>query len=410
MSGVPLIEFRNVSKRFGDKIVLDRASFSLYPGEVTSLIGKSGVGKSVTLKLIIGLLKPDLGEIFFQGRSIAAMDRREKKLMKAKVNFMFQQNALFDSLSIFENIALPLEETTALKKDQISEKVQERMEVLELTGVEGKYPSQLSGGMQKRVALARALITDPEVVLFDEPTTGLDPIRKKHVLTMITNNQKNYGFSAVLVSHDVPDVFYISNRVIIIEDGQIMFQGSPIDLEQSENDVVDEFVSSRESLRNEIIGLKSRQSMERIYARATNSSLFQHEFAVITLQVQNFERIIDDVGELAAQKIMVTLADLSRRHLALPDNILGRFEQNTIMCVLPRSSLDRARTIVQNIARELRNKSFMQQSTYPRSCVNFSITAGMSTGNIQQDLADLMQSAQKESRVLASLICGGTDQ
>lgn len=174
----PLIEFRDVTKRFDEKTVLDKANLMIYEKQITTIIGKSGSGKSVLLKHIIGLLSPDEGSILFRGRPVHEMKKSEWDRYRNQVSYMFQNNALFDSMSVFDNIALPLRQTTNLRKKEIEHKVMSRIEQMELTDVVKKYPSELSGGMQKRVALARSLVTDPTIVLFDEPTTGQDPIRK----------------------------------------------------------------------------------------------------------------------------------------------------------------------------------------------------------------------------------------
>jgi phospholipid/cholesterol/gamma-HCH transport system ATP-binding protein len=260
----PLIQFKDVTKRFGERTILEGVNLSLYEGEIATIIGKSGVGKSVLLKHIIGLLEPDEGEIFFRGRSIGAMKRKERKELKKQVSYMFQNNALFDSLTVFENIALPLREKTSFSQEQISEKVLAMAEQFELVEVTDRHPSQISGGMMKRVALARALITGPNIVLFDEPTTGLDPLRKNSVLSMIAQHQRRFGFTAILVSHDIPDVFFISNRIAIIEDGKIIFQGSPMELEQTNAPMVQEFISGLEKLRDELTGLVTRQRVVRV--------------------------------------------------------------------------------------------------------------------------------------------------
>jgi len=203
----PLIQLKNVTKRFGDRTILDKVNISIHEGETTTIIGKSGVGKSVTLKHIIGLLEPDEGEILFGDRRLNQMSRRERKAIKRQFSYMFQNNALFDSMTVFENIALPLVEKSSFSKEEIERRVLLKIDQLELSEVIHKYPTQISGGMQKRVALARALIIQPKIVLFDEPTTGLDPIRKNAVLGMIAHYQKRFGFTAVVVSHDIPDIF-----------------------------------------------------------------------------------------------------------------------------------------------------------------------------------------------------------
>ena len=238
----PFIQFKNVYKKFGDNQVLTGADLSLYKGEITTIIGKSGVGKSVLLKHIIGLIEQDSGSILFEGRPVSEMKKAERKILKRKCSYMFQGTALFDSLTVYENIALPLKETTSLSDKEINRRVRDKMNQLDLHGIDDKYPSQLSGGMKKRVALARALVTDPEIVLFDEPTTGLDPIRKKAVHDMISDYQQKFGFTGVVVSHDIPDIFHISQRVAMLDDGRILFEGSPAQLAQASDPAVKEFI------------------------------------------------------------------------------------------------------------------------------------------------------------------------
>ena len=194
----PLIEFKKVVKAFGDRTILDGVDLSIYEGEVTTLIGLSGTGKSVTLKHIIGMLKPDSGQILYRGKAIDQMDKKEWNDYIGKISYMFQSNALFDSMTVLENVVLPLKYTTKLSKKEIEKRAMARIEQTELTEVADKYPSEISGGMQKRAALARALVTDPQIVLFDEPTTGQDPIRKNAILGMVAEYQKKLGFTAVV--------------------------------------------------------------------------------------------------------------------------------------------------------------------------------------------------------------------
>jgi len=165
----PLIEFKGVSKTFGTRNILNRIDFSIYEGEVTTLIGLSGTGKSVTLKHIIGMLQPDEGQILYRGQPIDQMNKKQWNDYIGQISYMFQNNALFDSMTVFENVAMALKYTTKLKKKEIEERAMAR---IEQTEVADKHPSEISGGMQKRAALARALVTDPNIVLFDEPTTG----------------------------------------------------------------------------------------------------------------------------------------------------------------------------------------------------------------------------------------------
>jgi len=187
---VPLIEFRGVTKRFDSRTILERVNLQIYEGQVTTIIGLSGSGKSVLLKHIVGLLKPDAGIILFRGKPLHRMDKKEMDACLGQMSYMFQGNALFDSMTVYENVATPIRETMNLSKAEIERRVMARIEQAELVEAAQKYPSQISGGMQKRVALARALITDPQIVLFDEPTTGLDPVRKNAILSMIAQYHK----------------------------------------------------------------------------------------------------------------------------------------------------------------------------------------------------------------------------
>jgi len=240
----PFIRIDKLSKSFGENHVIRGVDLDINRGEILTLIGKSGVGKSILLKLLINLIEPDSGRILFEGRPLDALTKAERKAFQKKMSYVFQGTALLDSLTVFENIALPLQERRGASREEIRRRVREKLQQLDLVDIEEKYPSQLSGGMKKRVALARALVTEPEVVLFDEPTTGLDPIRKHAVHRLITDYQKKFGFTAVLVSHEIPDVFYISQRIAMIDEGRIVFAGTPEELRQSANPVVRQFVDA----------------------------------------------------------------------------------------------------------------------------------------------------------------------
>jgi phospholipid/cholesterol/gamma-HCH transport system ATP-binding protein len=241
----PLIRFENVFKSYGENKVLRGVDLCIYRGEITTIIGKSGEGKSVLLKHIIGLVKPDSGSILFDGKSLFARNKKERTELKKKFSYMFQDSALFDSMTVFDNIALPLREGSRMKNAEITERVRKRLEQLDIQGIDGKYPGQLSGGMKKRVALARALVTDPEIVLFDEPTTGLDPIRKQAVHGMISEYQKRFGFTGIMVSHEIPDVFSISQRLAMLNKGKILFEGKPDDFTAKDDPVIREFIEPK---------------------------------------------------------------------------------------------------------------------------------------------------------------------
>jgi phospholipid/cholesterol/gamma-HCH transport system ATP-binding protein len=249
MEKEPIIEFKGVTKRFDVRTILDKVDFKIYEGEVTTLIGLSGTGKSVTLKHIIGLLKPDEGQVLYRGQPIDQMSKKEWDAYMGSISYMFQSNALFDSMTVVENVALPLRQTTHMGKKEITDKAMASIEQTELTEVFDKYPSELSGGMQKRAALARALVTEPSLVLFDEPTTGQDPIRKNAILGMVAEYQRRFGFTALLISHEIPDVYFISNRILALYDKKIVFQGPPDEFEEFEHPFRTPSVTSRFATR-----------------------------------------------------------------------------------------------------------------------------------------------------------------
>ena len=242
----PFMQFVNVVKQFDHNKVLDGVNLSVYKGEILAIIGKSGTGKSVLLKHMIGLIQYDSGEILVENIPVHSLSAAQIKKLPT-LSYMFQENALFDSMSVYDNIALPLVETTRDPKEKIKEKVLTRMEQLGLLDAGKKYPAQLSGGMRKRVAFARALVTDPMVVLFDEPTTGLDPVRKRNIHEMIHEYQQQFGFTAVIVTHDLPEIFEIAQRVAMLDNGKITFEGTLDDVFSHHGKVIDDFVKGIES-------------------------------------------------------------------------------------------------------------------------------------------------------------------
>ena len=405
---VPLIEFKDVYKRYGDKVVLSGVNLKVYPGEITTIIGKSGVGKSVTLKLMIGLDRPDKGEIFYRGEPLSSMSKKHWMEVKKDINFMFQNNALFDSLTIYENIALPLHETTNLSESKIRKRVQGVMDALEIQGQEDKYPSQLSGGMQKRVALARAIITDPKIVLFDEPTTGLDPIRRNSVLSMITNKQKEFGFTAVLVSHDVPHVFYISNRIAVIDEGKIVFEGDPKALENSDHPVVYEFINSLEFLKNEVVGLMTKRDFEKFFKKLCQKG--NRDLMIVVYEINNYNDIIEKVGHITPYIIFSELASMCRNSCG--DRILGigKYGIDKIVSIVDATQVIDIDKQLSLIARQLQDKEFFQEQAYTNSCVEFAVYAGYTNFDPHKSLNELVDEARRQRLVMGRLLCGKKQQ
>lgn len=236
-----LLEVRGLRKCFGTTKVLDGIDLDIFQGQVTTIVGKSGMGKSVLLKCLAGILQSDAGEIQHDGKLFEP--GRQMRSRSLRFSYMFQNNALFDSLTAFENVSLPLLESGEMKAAEVREKVESLLTQLDLADSLYRYPSELSGGMQKRVAFARALVTDPELVLFDEPTTGLDPERKFGIFDLISEYRERFGFTALLVSHDIPEVFQISDQVAWLDSGQLRFIGTPEELDANSDPSVVEFLN-----------------------------------------------------------------------------------------------------------------------------------------------------------------------
>ena len=238
----PLIELRGLKKSFGDHVVLAGVDLAIAPNGLTVVIGKSGGGKSVLLKHIIGLVTPDAGDVYFEGKGLTTMGRAERRALKSGMSYMFQGMALFDSLNVFDNIALPLRERFRLKESEVRSRVSRKLEELELSDASGAFVSQISGGMRKRVALARALVTEPRIMLFDEPTTGLDPLRKRAVFALVDESRKRFGFTAVMVSHDIPEVFSIADNVALLDEGRIVFFGTSQEARETDHPLMRAFM------------------------------------------------------------------------------------------------------------------------------------------------------------------------
>jgi len=254
----PLLSIEGLEKSFHGRAVLRGVDFLVPKGMIFTVLGPSGTGKSVLLKCIAGILAPDAGRIVFEGR-VLDRDPGARVGFRRRCGFLFQSNALFDSLSALENVALPLEQTTSLSKTEIRRRSREALDQLELLDFQDRHPGELSGGMQKRLALARAIVTQPEVVLFDEPTAGLDPLRRNAVFAMIAKYQRRFHFTALVVTHDVPEALAASDRVALLEQGKICFEGPPGEFSASEHPMVREFRDSAAALRDTLADIRADQ-------------------------------------------------------------------------------------------------------------------------------------------------------
>jgi phospholipid/cholesterol/gamma-HCH transport system ATP-binding protein len=238
-----MIKLLNVHKALGGQPVLRGVNLEIPEGKLTTIIGRSGCGKSVLLKHMIGLLQPDHGEVWVDGQEISRLRGKSLNDVRKRFAMLFQGAALFDSLNVFENVAFPLRERLHLKGLEVTRRVEEKLDQVGLTGMGHKFPAELSGGMKKRAGLARALVMEPDIILFDEPTTGLDPLMAKTIHDLIVATQRTFGFTAVMVSHEVPGIFSISDYVAMIKDGVIAAAGSCEDFRRVQDPEVREFIS-----------------------------------------------------------------------------------------------------------------------------------------------------------------------
>ena len=391
----PIIKFENVSKAFNGNKVLQGIDLDIYQGQITTIIGKSGGGKSVLLKHIIGLLEPDGGRIMIDGQCLTKLKGKARKRLRQRFSYMFQDSALFDSMTVYENIALPVQERGGLTPDEIRARVHTRMRELDLGAIDNEYPSQLSGGMKKRVALARALVTDPEVVLFDEPTTGLDPVRKNNVHNMIAEYQQKLGFTAVLISHEIPDVFYFSQRVAMLHDGRIIYAGTPNELQRVSDPVVHEFIQGFENRGGDLADTIHDGSWESHFREEmTRMKRHQVPFALVALTVENLEEILSS-SDPASQEVAQRFADRVRVQLRITDTctLIG---PSSVLLLLPFTSLAQAKMVCAKLGRALNGLEIMDIQSRKGPCL--AISAGFAevegNGHPERTLAQAL--AQKE--------------
>lgn len=243
----PIIEFRGVSKRFGSLVVLDSLDLTFESGKTTVVIGESGTGKSVLLKHIVGILKPDSGEVRFRGEQINHLDEEQLVPIRKRMGFLFQLGALFDSMTVAENVAFPISEHQNKTRAQIVEIVKEKLRMVGLDGLQERYPADVSGGQKKRVALARAIALDPEVVLYDEPTTGLDPVRADVINELIIKMNSELGATGIVVTHDMASAYKVGHRIVMLQQGKIIADGPPDFFRTSKDPMVRRFVDGHAS-------------------------------------------------------------------------------------------------------------------------------------------------------------------
>ena len=238
----PMIELKNVSMSFQERRILDAVSMQVQPGEILVIIGPSGAGKSTLLRLMIGLLKPNAGQIWVDGREISHLDEDELNKIRRNMGMVFQYSALFDSMTVGENVAFGIRQHTKMPEDQILRVIRRTLRMVGLMGRENAMPSELSGGMKKRVSLARAIALNPKIVLYDEPTSGLDPVMSATINRLIMSTRRILGVTAVVVTHDMESAFTIADRIAMMYDEKIIAIGTPDEFRQSANPLVQQFI------------------------------------------------------------------------------------------------------------------------------------------------------------------------
>lgn len=238
-----MIEIKNVYKTFNGNLVLDGLNLTINTGETTVIIGRSGCGKSVLLKLIIGILRPDSGHILIDGKDVTKMDEKGLSALRMKFGMLFQGAALFDSMNVLENIGFSMIEHTNAKHDEISKRVKECMSLVGLRGIETKKPAELSGGMRKRVGLARAIALRPKILLYDEPTTGLDPIMADAINDLIVELHNKLKVTGIAVTHDMTSAYKIGDRMAMLYNGKIITVGTPDEIKATKDPIVRQFIT-----------------------------------------------------------------------------------------------------------------------------------------------------------------------
>jgi len=240
-----IVRFSRVTKSFDGNVVLNELDLDIIRGETLVVMGRSGCGKSVLLKHILGLLRPESGSIYFKGEDITKFNRKKLFQMRMHFGMLFQSAALFDSMTVGENVALPLRKHTNLSDEEIEGIVEEKLRLVGLTGVMDKHPAELSGGMKKRVGLARAVVMNPEVVLYDEPTTGLDPIMADVINELINRLKNELEITSVVVTHDIKSAYRVADRMAMLHEGKIIYEATPEEVKVTDNEIVRQFIEGR---------------------------------------------------------------------------------------------------------------------------------------------------------------------
>jgi phospholipid/cholesterol/gamma-HCH transport system ATP-binding protein len=246
------IQLSDVRKAFGSRVILDGVSLEVGDGETVAVIGHSGAGKSVLLKTIVGLLEPDRGTVTVDGQNVGSLEREELYALRRKVGYVFQFAALFDSMSVFDNVAMGLRRIHGMSEEEIAERVKDSLHRVDMDGFADRMPGQLSGGQRKRVGFARAIATRPKYLLYDEPTTGLDPVTTAVIDELVLRMARDLGVAGIVITHDMKSAFRVATRIAMLYQGRIRFVGTPKEVQSASDPIVRAFVEGRPDLMNEV--------------------------------------------------------------------------------------------------------------------------------------------------------------
>lgn len=274
-----MIEIKNITKSFGSKQVLRGVDMTIETGKTLVIIGRSGCGKSVMLKHIVGLLRPDSGDIIFEGKSMAAMKEKDIYEMRKHIGFLFQGAALFDSMDVGQNVGLALRENERMSDKEVDRIVAEKLEMVGLPGTEKMKPSDLSGGMKKRVSLARAISTNPKYILYDEPTTGLDPVMSDQIDILIKDLASKLKITSIVVTHDIFSVYDVADHVAMMHEGKTYFFGTPKDLVETDDKIIREFLARTDKETTEAVerNEEKRKELEQEHEQEQEKQANLHE-------------------------------------------------------------------------------------------------------------------------------------
>jgi phospholipid/cholesterol/gamma-HCH transport system ATP-binding protein len=313
-------------------------------------------------------------------------------------------------MTVLDNVAFPLRQTTNLSKAEIGKRVLKRLEDMELIEAMQKFPSELSGGMQKRVALARALVTDPKIVLFDEPTTGQDPIRKNMILSMISHYRRKFGFTAVMVSHDIPDVFFVSDRIIILWDGTVGFEGTYEEAVELKLPMIDEFLRSLEGFQDELTGLLSREAFRVHYAAMLGGTATVAAVSAALFSVQ-LKATHEALGPQASVEVLKALGEYTNRRFNPIGGFSARHSRDEILTIFPHTSIDVARQLVADFAQELKQEALVRIQNIARTqvddtaCVEIHVRAGITEVIPTDEIELIIEKARAKQEIVATHRC-----